>query len=225
MSDSMLDGFKAVNHARRSVRGFLPEQIPEQDLQSIFEEAGRAPSNCNTQPWQVWVASGDKRDEIKTALTTSVMKGEMTPDYPWSGKYDGIYKERQHDAARQLYSAMEIARDDRAGRQGSFMRNYELFDAPHVCFLFIREDFGIRESADVGMYSQNLMLSIAAHGYASCPQTSLGFFAKQVREILGVSEEWKLLYGISFGKEDTSVKANNAVVGRAPLEELVTFTS
>ena len=36
---------------RRSVRGFLPEEVPQAALAGIFEIAQRAPSNCNVQPW------------------------------------------------------------------------------------------------------------------------------------------------------------------------------
>ena len=32
---------------RRSVRGFLPEEVPQAALAGIFEIAQRAPSNCN----------------------------------------------------------------------------------------------------------------------------------------------------------------------------------
>lgn len=43
------------------------------------------------------------------------------------------------------------------------------------------------------MYAQRLLLSLAARGIGSIPQTSLGFFADVVREVLGVSAEFKLL--------------------------------
>ena len=43
---------------RRSVRGFLPDELPEPLLREIFELAQRAPSNCNVQPWIPHVVSG-----------------------------------------------------------------------------------------------------------------------------------------------------------------------
>ena len=45
--------------SRRSVRGFLDREVPQNVLNRIFEIAQNAPSNCNVQPWKVYVASGE----------------------------------------------------------------------------------------------------------------------------------------------------------------------
>jgi len=105
------------------------------------------------------------------------------------------------------------------------MRNFDFYGAPHVAFLFLPEAFGIREAADLGMYAQNLMLSISAHGMASCPQTVLSFTADLVREELGIESSNKLLFGISFGYEDLDCFANQCRVGRAPLDQTTHFYS
>ncbi len=215
--------FAEVVRARRSVRGFKPDAVPEALLKQVFELAQWAPSNCNTQPWRVHVASGEPLERLRKALPEQLMAGAFSMDFPYEGKYAGIYKERQYDAAQQLYSAMGIAREDKGRRAEAFMANFSFFNAPHVAFLFLPESFGLREAADVGMYAQTLMLSLAAHGLASCPQTALGFHAATVREILGIAEDEKLLFGISFGYEAAEDAANTCRVGRAPLEQSVVF--
>src|SRR3990167_5084769 len=83
--------------------------------------------------------------------------------------------------------------------------------------------FGIREAAYVGMYAQSLMLGMTAFGLASCPQTSLGFHADLVREVLNVDPANKLLFGMSFGYEDTADPINNARLGRAELDASTVF--
>ena len=45
-------------YARRSVRGYLDKEVPQDVLNRIFEIAQQSPSNCNVQPWKVYVASG-----------------------------------------------------------------------------------------------------------------------------------------------------------------------
>ena len=42
---------------RRSVRGFLPDEVPQTTLAEVFQIAQRAPSNCNVQPWVPHVVS------------------------------------------------------------------------------------------------------------------------------------------------------------------------
>ena len=220
---SEMKTFADVAKARRSVRGFLPQPVSESVLQDVFRLAQTAPSNCNTQPWQVHVVSGESCQRLRKALPEALFAGEFSMDFPYEGKYQGVYKERQYDAANQLYTAMGIAREEKDKRNAAFMRNFEFFGAPHAVFLFLHEDFGIREAADVGMYAQNLMLSMTAHGLASCPQTALGFHANKVREELNVDAQWKLLFGLSFGYEDKEAQANSAQVARADLLDAVTF--
>lgn len=215
--------FAEIVRARRSVRGFLPTPVKLELMKEVFELAQTAPSNCNTQPWSVHVVSGDIRHRLQQGLTTALRQGEFAMDFPYMGKYTGIFKTRQYDAAKQLYNAMGIEREDKNGRDAAFQRNYCFFDAPHAAFLFLPEEFGIREAADLGMYAQNLMLALTAAGIASCPQTALSFNADLVRQLLGVPNNMKLLFGLSFGYEDKSVKANQARVGRASLEQIVTF--
>ena len=221
MSEAL--SFADAAKQRRSVRGFLPKSVPDEVLNKVFAVAQTAPSNCNTQPWQVHVASGSSCELLRQALPEALMAGQFSMDFPYEGKYRGIYKDRQYDAANQLYSAMDIARDEKDKRNAAFMRNFEFFGAPHVAFLFLHQDFGLREAADVGMYAQNLMLSMTAQGLASCPQTALSFHADKVREVLSIDKQWKLLFGISFGYEDVDHLANHAEVARALLDEAVTF--
>ena len=52
-------------YERRSVRGFLNKEVPQEVLNRIFEIAQKAPSNCNVQPWKVYVASGELKDKLK----------------------------------------------------------------------------------------------------------------------------------------------------------------
>lgn len=223
MNDLDLEAFKNGLACRRSVRGYLPTSVPQDVLNSVFELAQSAASNCNTQPWQVYVASADACERLREKFPASMAGGKFNMDFHYEAKYDGVYKERQYDAAAQLYSAMGVERSDREGRNEAFLNNFRFFGAPHVAFIFLPEAFGIRESADVGMYTQNLMLSMVAHGLACCPQTALSMNAKLVKDELNIDDSNKLLFGVSFGYEDVEHSANTCRVGRAPLEQSVHF--
>lgn len=210
--------------ARRSVRAYLKTEVPADTLQAVFRLAQQAPSNCNTQPWIVHAVQGASLQALSQRLSAAALDPQQhQPDFAYDGKYDGPYKTRQFDAALQLYGAMEIAREDKAARLQGFLRNYAFFGAPHAAFIFLPEPFGLREAVDCGMYAQTLMLAMASHGIASCPQTALGLHAPLVREFLGVPQQHKLLFGISFGYEDQDDKANRCRVARAGLDEVVQF--
>ena len=83
--------------------------------------------------------------------------------------------------------------------------------------------FGTQTAADVGMFSQTLMLAMTANGIASCAQGTLRNYPDLVRETFALPEDMKVLYGISFGYEDTSAVANMARTERAAFEENFQF--
>ena len=211
---------------RRSVRGFTSEPVPEKTLNEIFSLAQLAPSNCNIQPWKVFVASGEVRDELRQRMVEKVTAGvPIEPDYEHLPRFEGEYRQRQVDCAMELYGNMGIARDDREGRERASLRNFELFDAPHVAFIGMERQFGVTVALDVGMYIQSLLLVMTAYGVGSCAQGSMRYYPGDVREVFGEPDSTAILCGISFGFEDKGVPANRTRVGREPLAANVNFRS
>ena len=209
---------------RRSVRGFLPEEVPEAPLREVFELAQWAPSNCNVQPWVPHVVSGPALQRLAQALyEAGAAEMPIEPDWPAEGKYNGVYRERQYDAAALLYGAMGVPRRDLAARRAAYLLNLKFFGAPHAVFIFMQQPFDTREATDLGIYAQTLMLAMSARGIASCAQGALGLYPPIVRRHLGLAEDHRLLFGISFGFEDIAAKANAARTRRAPVHEAVRF--
>jgi nitroreductase len=209
---------------RYSIRGFLPEPVPQSILNKVFELAQWAPSGTNIQPWQVYVASGDTLDTLREEFKRRQRAGDRgRPDHTDTGKMGEPWRQRRRDCAAALYDAMGIEWEDKAGRAAAAFRNFEMFDAPHVAFLCMHENFGKSSAADVGMYAQTLMLALTAHGLASCAQGTMAHHPQLVRDTFGIEPQVKLLFGISFGYEDTSVLANATRTARAPLSESVVF--
>ena len=209
---------------RRSVRGFKPEPVPRAELEAVFGLAQMTPSNCNIQPWKVLVASGEARDELRRRMVENVKAGRpVEPDYEHLPRFEGVYRQRQVDCAVALYNSMGIARDDREGREWANLRNFELFDAPHVAFIGMEREFGVTVALDVGMYIQTLWLTMTAFGIGACAQGSMRYYPGDVREVFGEPESTAILCGISFGYEDESIAANRARTERAPLAENVIF--
>ncbi len=209
---------------RRSVRGYLDKEVPQETLNAIFELAQQAPSNCNIQPWHVYVASGELKNSIRDKMVDKVMQGvPFNSDYEYPDTFSGEYRKRQVDCAMELYSNMGIERGDKEGRARASLRNFQMFDAPHVVFIGMDKVFGASVAIDVGMYMQNLMLAMTAYGVSCCPQGTMRYYPDIVREAFEIDDQINILLGISFGYEDPSVAANKTVVGREPIEELVEF--
>lgn len=209
---------------RRSVRGFQDKQAPDAMIREIFQIAQSAPSNCNIQPWITHVLSGECLRLLGAKMVAASEAGiAPDPDFTADRKFTGVYRERQVDAAVQLYGAMGIERHDRQRRDWAYRRNLDFFGAPHGALVFMHGEFEEREAVDLGIYAQTLMLAMTARGLASCAQGALSLYPTIMREHLGLAPLNRLIFGISFGYEDVSAPANATRVARAPLDASVVF--
>ena len=122
--------FNEIVQGRRSIRAFKPDPVPRSIIDSIFGAALRAPSNCNTQPWFVHIATGEALEHLREELPRRFAEGDIGVDYPYDGKYDGVYRDRQYASAKALYDALGIEREQKVERQAWFLNNFRFRDVP-----------------------------------------------------------------------------------------------
>ena len=84
--------FDETVYSRRSIRGFLPDKpVSQEILDEALALAQRAPSNCNVQPWRVFVAKGESRDRLSRLMCAELDGGNFgNPEDPidvFSGDY------------------------------------------------------------------------------------------------------------------------------------------
>lgn len=211
---------------RFSVRAFTADAVPESLLESVFERAQQAASNCNVQPWQVYVVSGAALTALAEELTSSVMSGASpNPDFAWKIQYEGEHRTRQFAAANALYSAMGVDRHDRAARQKNMLRNWSFFGAPHAAFFTMARYLEYPGAVDLGIYAQTLSLLLKEEGVDSCMQGALGMYPDPVRRQLEVPDELGILFGMSFGYADHAAAANQTRTEREHVNAGVCFIS
>ncbi len=213
-------------YARHSVRGYLDKEVPQEVLDRIFEIAQQSPSNCNVQPWKVYVASGALKDRLSEKMVENTAAGVApNPDYPYRGNFKDEYRVRQVECAVALYSKMNIGRDDKEGRMRAVLRNFEFFDAPYIAFVGMSPDFGTTVAIDVGMFAQTLMLTMVSFGLHSCPMGTMRDYPDRIREAFEIEDGTKILFGISFGYEDPAVAANGTRTTRDDISANIVFRS
>lgn len=215
------ESFQHLVRQRYACRQFLPELLSVEQIEAVLEDAQRAPSNCNTQPWQVHLVSGATRASLTQVLLVHAENAHFSPDFTWNETaFPQPLDARRRAQGKAYYKALGIAREDRAGRHEAMQRNLVFFGAPHVAFLFMPAvGDSVRVAADVGMYAQTFLLSLTAHGFAGVPQTLLGLFAAPIRTHLGVPDEMKLLFGMSFGYADPQALASAPIMPRESISD------
>lgn len=219
-------GLTEIIQNRYSVRAFLDKPVPQETLDEVFKLAGRAASNCNVQPWQTIVISGDAKNKVSKQLV-ELVAGGATPnsDFPWHMKFDGKHKERQFGAANALYGAMDVDRHDREARTVNMLRNWSFFDAPHAVYFSMEKYLGYVGAVDMGIYAQTLSLLLRERGIDCCMQGALGMYPTPVREFCQMPEDVGILFGMSMGYADPDAAANQARTDRVELDQAVTYLS
>jgi nitroreductase len=211
---------------RMSCRAFLGTPVPELTVRAILNLARRAPSGGNLQPWIVYVVTGAPLRELVAqvrALAADQPLGQATeyPIYPPNLKEP--YRSRRYKVGEDLYAAIGIGREDKAGRLRQYSRNCEFFGAPVGLFFCLDRIMGVDQWADVGMFMQNVMLLAREHGLHTCPQEYWAGWYKTVTEFLQVPAELMLFCGMGLGYRDEAAPINRLRTDRVALEEFVTL--
>ena len=118
---------------RRSIRGYKPEPVPKALIEEILALAMRAPSSMNTQPWNFYVLSGEPLDRIRAGNTEKNLAGvPHSREFRIGQAFEGEHRDRQVGVAKQLFAAMDIAREDKEARLDWVLRGFRQFDAPEI---------------------------------------------------------------------------------------------
>jgi nitroreductase len=221
MNFEAIVNLEAILTERFSCRGFLPEPVPREILERIFELGQFTPSWCNTQPWNGVVCEGSATVAFAEALCMHATKSATDSDLPMPPKYEGVHRDRRREAGWALYDAVGVARGDRTAGQRQALRNYEFFGAPTVVVVTAPRNLGVYAAVDCGLYIQTLLLAATALGVASIAQASLANFSSFVRKYLGISEDRIVVCGVSLGYADPNHPANSFRTKRESIDASV----
>ncbi len=212
--------------SRRSVRGFKSTPVPEQTLRAILQAAIRSPSYTNTQPWEVAVVSGRKRDALSQILHDLASAGTpSSADVPAPTQWPQALASRAAEHSARRFRVLGIERDDAKGRNELRLQNYRFFGAPCIIFLFLDSTLGAWSTFDLGLFAQTLALAAHGLGLGTCLQASVTHYPDAVRSFLDLPPNKKLVLGISLGYPDPSAPINRYESARAGLDEVVKWYS
>jgi nitroreductase len=211
-------------HERYSCRAFKPDPVPRETIEHILKVAQRTASWCNSQPWQVLIASGEARERFRKLIYTEAASGAGDDhDFTPPREYLGVYLERRRESGFQLYNTLGIPRGDKAAYGKQALENYNFFGAPHVAIIHTTEPLGIYGAIDCGAYVGNFMLAAQALGLGTIAQAALARHSGLIRRHFKLGDDRRVVCGISFGFADHAHKVNSYRTSRAGIADTVTF--
>src|SRR5579859_4745570 len=219
-----IDVLEDLLNERYSVRAFLPKPVPRETIVQVLKVAQRTASWCNSQPWQVVIASGEAKERFRKLIYTEAASGAPhDSDFPYPREYLGVYLERRRESGFQLYNTLGIVRGDKAAYARQALENYNFFGAPHVAIIHTDEPLGIYGAIDCGAYVSNFMLAAQALGLGSIAQAALARQSGLIRRHFRLGDDRRVVCGISFGVADHGHKINSYRTSRAGVSDTVTF--
>jgi len=211
---------------RRSIRGYKPEPVPKALIEEILALAMRAPSSMNTQPWNFYVLSGEPLDLIRAGNTEKNLAGvPHSREFRIGQAFEGEHRDRQVGVAKQLFAAMDIAREDKEARLDWVLRGFRQFDAP-VCVI-VTYDRVLADSDDTsfdcGAVTTALVNAAWSRGLGAVINSQGIMQSPVVREHAGIAEDQVIMKAVALGWPDESFPANAVVSERKSVDEATVF--
>ncbi|HEX8787642.1 MAG TPA: nitroreductase [Telluria sp.] len=214
--------------SRRSIRAFLPTPVAREDIEAILEVASRAPSGTNTQPWKVYVLTGDAKQRLSDAILAAYRDPAQvkahTEEYAYYPReWVCPFIDRRRKVGWDLYALLGLTREDKAGMAAQHGRNYGFFDAPVGLIFTIERVMEQGSWLDYGMFLQNIMVAARARGLDTCPQAAFTQFHRIVADTLSLPPKDMLVCGMALGFADPARAENTLVTQREPVSAFAHF--
>ena len=182
--------FYEVIEKRRTIRDFMPEEIPQDVIERVIAAALKAPTNDHMRDWQ-YVIVRDK--DVTARLLDIVPKGISDDDMEqlikdWNLD-DSIQQECYRNAVPKQYRM--------------------LFDASAIIVPLLKQKTDILHPENVSHLNgfasiwcsiENIFLAATAEGYGCNLRIPLGNESEHAREVLGYPEDYYMPCFIGIGK-------------------------
>lgn len=199
---------------RISTRKFTNKTISFDTLKAIVDEARKAPSWVNSQPYTIYLAMGEKLEAIRN-LQEKLEKGGQKGNSELPVMARNFWSERaqknmkywtEHLGEAQQYMGPSSAR---------------LYDAPAVVYLTLPEGYSDWSLYDLGSLGNSIILSATARGIASMTAYQFVKYPEMLHRELEIPKDEKIIIGIGLGYRDKDAKVNEIRSSRNRLEEVL----
>ena len=209
--------FRELMKERHSCRKFQSKPIPEEVLKDIISISLMAPSWCNSQPWNIYVATGNTLEEIrKEWMAKGKDKVKGYGDLDAGHRTD--FSERSQGKMAEFFKSWEHLPNPKEADEC----NYYLFNAPAMVYLTINKGHTKYSVLDLGGIEMSIMLAAKDHGVDSIPAYMTIMYPDVLRKYLKISDKEDIVIGIALGYEE-KCELNDHRSPKLTLEETCHF--
>lgn len=176
---------------RRSIRVYDPNvKISKDEMKKILEDATRAPSSMNMQPWRFFIVeTKEAKEKLRPVLYGNIKQLET------SAAMICIFTDlKKFEFAEKIYTkAVE------AGLMPEDVKEKQLRNVANMIPTLSLEGIEKGGLIDSGLVAMQLMNVAREYGYDTCPIG--GFRHEKIAEALGIDQDrYKPVFILSIGK-------------------------
>jgi nitroreductase len=206
---------------RHSVRDFSSKPVPQETIMKILEAATRSPSGGNSQPWEVFVASGATIEKIRKAYLERFQSGAGGPPPGGPPPQPAFIQERMATIRNERFKLLGLDPDDPASGKVFMEWGSWLFGAPVLVVICM--DKALSSNLDIGLFVQTICL--AAQGYGVDSFIAGAFISQPdvLRQELEIPVNLNIIAGIGLGYPNPDAIINTYRSPRRSVQEVVRY--
>lgn len=213
-----MDALQAIRE-RRSARAFQPVPIPREKIKEILRLTVNAPSANNLQPWEFVVVMDEERERLSRRLLKAYKEKQISCGSGAVKPLPKAIRQRGVNTLEEMKPYVE--------RTGSSVDSFinegscNFYGAPAAIIICIDDCFSARQMVDVGTAVAYLVLAAQASGLATCPIGLITDYADEIKELLNIPENKRVVIGVALGYADRENPMSQFRSSRADINELV----
>ena len=213
-----MDVLEAIRE-RRSTRAFKPISIPRETIEDILRLATNAPSANDLQPWEFVVVMDDEKDRLSRRLIKAYKEKQISCG---SGAVKPLPEAVRQRGIHTLES-MKPYVEGIGTSVDSFINegSVNFYGAPAAIIICLDDCFSARQLVDVGAAVGYMVLAAQAFELATCPIGLIADYADEIKDLLNIPENKKVVIGIALGYADHDNPIGQFRSSRAELSEMV----
>jgi nitroreductase len=214
---------EAAVRGRRSIRKFRPDAIPKKLLEELLETARWAPSWGNTQPWEIYVITGEPLEAFRKANVASMAGAEpLRSDVAMPETWPEKLKARYMGVGKAVITSLGLKREDREGRRQHQLNMAALFGAPCLIVATAPTDVLVEYAMlDVGLLLQTIALAAHDRGLGTCIMASSVHYADLLRRHGSIPGDKRVIMGAAIGYPEREAPINQFERQRADVDVFV----
>jgi nitroreductase len=203
---------------RRSIRAFRNDDVADDVIRQLLDEARWAPSWANAQGWDVFVVKGDPLARVKSVLTERFAAGaEPVTDIPMPQRGEWPEHIRERMTYRRPAPGTKPQPLQRPGLS-------DVYGASCLMLFAVHEQLAVEYACfDLGLLVQNVCLAAHDRGLGTCIMAMAVRYADALHELLPQAEGRRFVVGVALGYPDQGSELNRAKRERCPFGDIVTF--